>query len=87
MEKRDCECGSVPSKLFWFDDKSRFHPDILLAFPSLHTAGAWRKLAEDFSKLKLTVWTDALPAVSGAAKNFAQSLKKKGFQATYLAGM
>jgi hypothetical protein len=87
MEKRDCECGQVPSKLFWYDTKSKYHPDILAALPSRFAAHAWRRLAEDFSKMRLTYRTDVLPAVAGAAKIIKLSLEGKGIQATYLAGM
>jgi hypothetical protein len=87
MENRDCECGQVPNRIFWYDTKSKYHPEILSALPARFAAHAWRKLAEDFSKLKLTYRMDVLPAISGAAKILKQSLEGKGIQATYIAGM
>jgi hypothetical protein len=48
--------------------------------------GAWEMVVQEYSKRKLTVGTDKLPALAGLARSFHERFSKQFGKTEYLAG-
>lgn len=85
MEQTTCECGCIRS--LWSPGFMPFNKD-LLHEPRLRRASktelrlTWHNIVREYSRLRLTLTRDRLPAISGAAKKFAAVMGCE-----YLAGL
>lgn len=85
MEKTTCECGCIRS--LWSPGHVPFDKALLYS-PNLGRGSRqeikdrWRRLAEEYSRLQLTLARDKLPAISGAARRFSEFIP-----GDYLAGL
>ncbi|KAF2262936.1 HET-domain-containing protein, partial [Lojkania enalia] len=88
METSCCECGGEMYDFYLRDwEKKQLHPTTLVNSTASRTATGWRCLVYHYSMMRLTIPNDIFPAISGAAKVIAESLRQRGISSTYIAGM
>lgn len=75
MEEYDCECGAGPG--YHWPKKLPFYPHVLSNKPLQSIELWWGAIVEDFCTRALTKESDALAAISGAAKMIKQALQAK----------
>lgn len=85
MEQTTCECGCIRS--LWSPghvpfDKDLLHEPILKRATRQDIKARWRQLAQEYSRLRLTLARDRLPAISGAARRLSPYINGE-----YLAGL
>ncbi|PSN70694.1 HET-domain-containing protein, partial [Corynespora cassiicola Philippines] len=69
-EHLTCECGALSS------------PAALESLSKIHLAGQWHRFVEEYSRLRITVQSDVLPAIAGVA-----AILGKRTDAGYIAGL
>jgi hypothetical protein len=85
MEQTTCECGCIRS--LWSPgfvpfNKRLLHEPILSRASKADLRLNWHNIVQEYSRLRLTLVRDRLPAISGAAKRFAAAMGCE-----YLAGL